>query len=70
MDMVYSFGDVRQSADLPDLKSGGLMGSSLTFCNACLFGMLEHELYIDDLVPGLENAIVPNWERIKSEKRR
>ena len=42
----------------------------LTFCNACLSGMLWHELQIDDLVPGLENAIEPNWERIKNEKRK
>jgi len=41
-----------------------------TFCPACLNGLLEHELHIDDLVPGLENAIEPTWERIKNEKRR
>ena len=40
----------------------------LTFCNACLSGMLEHELSIDDLLPGLENAVEPTWERIKNEK--
>lgn len=39
----------------------------LTFCNACLSGMLEHELHIDDLVPGLENAVHPIWDRIKNK---
>jgi len=35
------------------------------FCNACLTGLLEHELHIDDIVKGLENAIHPIWDRIK-----
>ena len=41
-----------------------------TFCPACLQGLLEHELHIDDLVPGLENAVHPIWDRITIEKRK
>ena len=41
-----------------------------TFCEDCLDGLLNHELHIDDLVPGLENSIEPTWERIKTEKRK
>ena len=40
------------------------------FAKNCLDGLLNHELQIDDLVPGLENAIEPTWERIKNEKRK
>ena len=47
------------------IKCNNWPEKGLTFCNACLSGMLEHELFIDDLVPGLENAIESNWERIK-----
>ena len=42
----------------------------LSFCNDCFNGLLEHELHIDDLVPGLENAIHPIWDRIKNGKIR
>jgi len=52
------------------IKCNKQLEKELTFCPACLSGLLEHELSIDDLVPGLENAIEPNWERIKIEKRR
>jgi len=37
----------------------------LSFCDACLNGLLEHELHIDDIVEGLENAVHPIWDRIK-----
>jgi len=42
----------------------------INFCNDCLDGMLVMELHIDDLVPGLENAVESTWERITEEKRR
>ena len=38
----------------------------LSFCNDCLNGLLEHELYIDDIVKGLDNAVHPIWDRIKN----
>lgn len=41
-----------------------------TFCNACLSGMMEFELHVDDLVPGLENAIEPTWERVKMNAKK
>jgi len=41
---------------------------SIHFCNSCLNGMLEHELHIDDLIPELENAVNPVWDRIKEGK--
>lgn len=40
----------------------------LLFCNACLSDLLEHELHIDDIVLGLENAVHPIWDRIKNDK--
>ena len=40
----------------------------LTFCEDCLTGLLEHELHIDDIVEGLENAIHPIWDRLKNKK--
>ena len=43
----------------PDVEHG------LTFCDACLAGMLISKLHVDDLVPGLENEIEPTWERVK-----
>jgi len=42
----------------------------LTFCNYCLSGMLDFELHIDDLVPGLDNAVEPTWERVKINIRK
>ena len=42
----------------------------LSFCDNCLIGMLYNKLHIDDLVPGLEDSLEPNWERIKKAKRR
>jgi len=41
----------------------------LHFCNSCLSGMLDFELHVDDLVPGLENAIEPTWERVKIKRK-
>jgi len=40
----------------------------LSFCDDCLTGLLEHELNIDDIVEGLENAIYPIWDRMKNNK--
>jgi len=50
--------------NIPEIEHG------LTFCNACLSGMLDFELHVDDLVPGLENAVEPTWERVKMNKRK
>jgi len=56
------------SAECKSIKCNNKQEEGLTFCNYCLSGMLSHELCIDDLVPGLENAIEANWERIKKQK--
>ena len=40
----------------------------LSFCHDCLNGLLEHELHIDDIVEGLENAVHPVWDRMKNKE--
>lgn len=40
------------------------------FCAVCLDGLLTKELHIDDLVPDLENAVYPVWDRITEEKKK
>ena len=50
--------------NIPDVEHG------LTFCDACLAGMLNSKLHVDDLVPGLENEIEPTWERVKIKRKK